>query len=154
MTAMPHFNGAAYGPLALRALLRARRGRGERLIAWGVASVKAASGAEEILGALAPGPLGAIAGVASSSGGTRKVLVLSDRRLLLLKSNILGPSPEGLGVVVDISLGTLIVESAPTHFELLSPETKRRLKVTVKEPASRDGSRLVEALESLVADRP
>jgi hypothetical protein len=146
---MPDFRGCAYGPWALRDLLRRRRDADERLIAWGVASVKPASGAEELLGALAPGPLAAIADVASTSGGSRQVVVLTDKRLLLLRANELGPAPEGLGVVVDASLATLRVASAPTHFEILGPETARRLKLSIKEPHSRDGARLVEALATL-----
>lgn len=154
MPVMPDFRGCAYGPLALRALLRRRRDADERLIAWGVAAVKPASGAQELLGALAPGPLAAIADVASTTGGSRHVVVLTDKRLLLLRANELGPVPDGLGVVVDASLATLRVGATPTHFELLGPETGRRLKLSVKEPHSRDGARLVEALVTLAAATP
>jgi len=154
MQVLPNFRGCRYGPLDLRGLFRARLDPDERLIAWGVASVKPASSAEEILGAIAPGPLAAIAGVATSSGGSKRVLVLTDRRLLFLRPDELGPSPEGLGVAAEADLDTLLVESTPTHYEALGPDLGRRLHITVKEPGSRDGLRLVEALESLAGDRP
>ncbi len=154
MPVMPDFKGCSWGPLALRDLWRRRRDADERLIAWGVVGVKPASGAEELLGALAPGPLAAIAEVASTSGGSRQVLILSDKRLLLVRANPLGPAADGQGVVCDASLATLRVTTAPTHFEILGPETGRRLKVSVKEPHSRDGARLVEALVALAEATP
>ena len=149
MAVMPNFYGAVYGPLALCGLLRARRERGERLIAWGVVEVKAASNTEDLLGALAPPPLAAIATVASSVGGSKRVIVLTDRRMLLLRTGVHGPSAEGVGVVVDASLGTLRVEALATHFEVIGPEFGRRYRLTIKEAGSRDGERLAEALSAL-----
>lgn len=151
MPVMPEFHRAGYTPLALRGLLRARRDADERLVAWGVADVRPAKSAGELLGAL--GPLGWAAG-AVATGGARRVLVLSDRRLLVLRTGPLGPSPEGLGVVADVNLGTLRVSAGEGHFDMLAPELGRRLRFVVLEASSRDGARLVEALRALAADSP
>ncbi len=151
MPVTPEFNRAGYTPLALRRLLRARRDRGERLVAWGVAEVRPAKSPGELLGLL--GPLGWIAGAVTSSGA-RRVVVLTDQRLLLLRTGPLGPSPEGLGVVVDAALGVLRVSVKESTFELLSPELGKRVWLVVSEPGSRDGSRLREALLALASDSP
>ncbi len=151
MPVTPEFNRAGYTPLALRGLLRARRDRGERLVAWGVADVRPAKSPGELLGLL--GPLGWIAGAVTTSGA-RRVVVLTDQRLLLLRTGPLGPSPEGLGVVVDAALGGLRVSAEASRFELLSPELGRRIWMVIGESRSRDGSRLREALLALAGDSP
>jgi len=151
MPAIPEFKRAGYSPLALRGLLRARRERHERLVAWGVGEVKPASSAGDLLGAL--GPLG-WAATAVTSSGTRRVVVVSDHRLLLLRTGPLGPSPEGLGVIADAPLGTLRVTAGDSYFELLSPEIGKRVRLVVSEPGSRDGEQLVEAMAALAADTP
>ncbi len=151
MPAIPDFNRAGYGPLALRDLLRARREPNERLVAWGVAEIKPARDPGQLLGLL--GPLGWIAG-SMTAPAARRVVILTDQRLLLLRTGPLGPTPQGLGVIADAPLGSLLIATEDDHFELLSAELGKRVKLAVKEPRSRDGARLIEALAALATDSP
>lgn len=152
MPAMPNFLGAPYGPLALSGLLRQVREPGERLIAWGVVEVTRVAGARETARSLTVvlGPLGAIAGL-MVGGQTQRVAVLTDRRLLLLTTGRLGPSPEGLGVWLSTGLGELRVSAEKAGVVIFGLETGGRRRLVVKEPTSRDGARLAAALHALAS---
>ena len=151
MPAVPDFLGASYGPLALTGLLRARRNADECVIAWGTATVTRASGPAELLRGIAAGfgPFGYLALAIIPSGGVRRVIVLTDQRLLLLSAGVLGPAPDGYGVRADSALGELRVEAEDQEFLIFGPQTGGRLRLEIKEPTSRDGARLVAALGAL-----
>lgn len=165
-----HFDGLPYGPMQLRPLLRQRLERGERLIGWGLAVDE--PNAERALMAAAlsfvPGVGQALAIVLGVAAGKR-LMVLTDRRLLLLKVDRSGPRADGRGVLSDRRLTEVRVvaeaprrrSSAPPHdedpgeelepperFGLVAPG-QRALRVIIQPGNSSPARRLREGLFTL-----
>lgn len=102
--------------MALRRLWRARRLPGETIIGWGPvwprptanqAVMHVALGMVPVFGhLLAAGLYGVI-------GPSRTLLILSDRRVLLLRPGSIGPDPAGMGVRLDEPLEMVEVVVSP-----------------------------------------
>ncbi|MBM4108167.1 MAG: hypothetical protein FJ255_05070 [Phycisphaerae bacterium] len=100
----PRFQYASYGPIGLRRLWRSRRLPGERLIGWGIVGppTTASQAAVQIGLSIVPGighPAAIILSLAA--GGERSLMILSDRRVMLLRARASGIAPDGRGVRLD-----------------------------------------------------
>ncbi len=107
---------APFGPIHLRHLLRARMDPGERLVGFAVTQLRPtpAQIITHVGLALLPGvgPLAALA-LATLGPDQRRLVVLTTRRLLLLRLNRSGPDPSGRGVLADLPLATLAENPPP-----------------------------------------
>lgn len=110
------FRNSAYGPLHLRGLLRARLEPGERLVGFaaGEMSPSPARVLAQVALALIPGfghLLAAAHGVVQ--GDRRRVVVLTSRRIFLLRADRAGVEPQGRGVSSELPLSLLDVGYEP-----------------------------------------
>lgn len=109
-SALLNFPGAEYGPLALRPLLRERLGPGERIVGWSDYRGDLPFHRAAIAFALAIMPIGhLLAGFIARV--ERGVIVLTDRRILLLTHENTGPDPAGSGVRANWPLETISVSA-------------------------------------------
>lgn len=143
------FQHSRFGPMEVRGLWRARRLPGERLVGWGVVAPPptASQAALQIGLGMIPG-IGQIAALAISGAGNgeRSLMMLSDRRVLLLSTGLVGIAPDGRGVRLDEALELLEV--------ICDPPSRPRRRSAVVPPAARrevTGGSLVFSLHSLSA---
>lgn len=162
-SAHPYFAAAAYGPMQLRRFLRAQLAPGERVVGFGVARIEPGAHRAAVSMALTALPVfGQVLASIDTIMTTlrRTVVVLTDRRLLLLRPELVGTRPDGAGIVLDRSLGDIEVfgrghgkgRSRWARFVLsdgrrrLSPQTLR-----ISYARSPAAGRLCEALWVLAA---
>lgn len=161
------FNDCQYGPMQLRWLLRSRLAPGERLIGWGSAGERPGATSQLLLTALVllPGIGHALFGLAHA--GSKRLLVLTDRRLLVLGVNRAGVDRSGKGVRHDVALGLLSVRAEEPRFLGLSRNTKEVIEAQLRWPGQahpivvsvargklRSGRRLVEGLRMMAREAP
>lgn len=111
------FPGCVYGPMGLRPALRTRLMRGERIVGWGVArrgmSVLDTIG---VVGVSLLPAVGTVAGAAMAARSVR-VMVLTDRRLLLFAPDVKLSSRTDRGVTLDAPLHQLEVRGTRSRYE-------------------------------------
>ncbi len=107
-----NFSGCAYGPFELRRLLRRRLQPGEGIVAWHVASTWPRTAEVGLMVGAVVVPWVGFLVVEQMHRRARRVVVLTDRRLLLLRADGAGRAPRGLGVVFDAPLHALAVRTA------------------------------------------
>lgn len=157
------FPGASFGPVHLRQLLRTHLSNDERPVGWALAfehpgPFRAAAAlawfAVPVVGQLV------VALDAAMLVSRRRVVVLTDRRLLLLHPSCRGARPCGGGVVTNANLGSITVErSRQRADDPDNPDAScfrieaggRTHNLLVREQDRTASSRLVEALATLAA---
>jgi hypothetical protein len=118
--------------MEVRRLWRARRLPGERLVGWGVVRPPPTASQTALQVALAMIPaVGHFAAMAIVGPGSRErwLMILSDRRVLLLHPGDHGVAPDGRGVYLDEPLELVEV--------LCDPPPGRRRRSTTTPPAKR-----------------
>jgi hypothetical protein len=144
------FPNCEYGPFQLRRLFRARFLPGERVIGWAPALVNppiwlvvAAAGLVVI-----PGAGHLLLGVVLSSH--RRMVVLTDSRLLVLTRLAVAGDPSGRGVKLDAPLHAVAISRtrSPHRFRV-SPRGKPRGETLSVETRTAAGERLVAGLGML-----
>lgn len=168
---MRRFPGVGFSPLALRALLRERLGRGEDVIAWGVgqAPVTLSLAVLRIGLAILPGFGQVLAAISTAAFSPSPfLLVLTDRRLLTIRPAGRRRTPLCVGPLADVDLGELrVVADSPPTFELqrlmtlpggargeeASATLAGVMRVTIQDHKTRPTGRLIEALALLAEPR-
>lgn len=146
------FPNCEYGPFQLRRLIRARFLPGERVIGWAPALVNpplwlmiAAAGLIAL-----PGVGHLLLGVVLSSH--RRMVVLTDSRLLVLTRLAVAGDPSGRGVKLDTPLhGVSILRTRSAHRFRITPRGRARPETFSIETRTSAGERLVAGL-AMVAD--
>lgn len=145
---MPNFPSCTYCPSQLRPLLRFLRDRDERVIAWGVTQ-PAASASTQLLGAaLALTPVvGMCLHPAFMRSGAR-LLVLTDRRLLLLgTTGSLPLDPERIVMADEPIEGVHIRRrSGKRAYDLTLTDSRKSLRIALADHKSPVTGRLDDAL--------
>ncbi len=104
------FRNSAYGPMHLRGLLRARLEPGERLVGFAAAELSPSPVRvlAQVALALIPG-FGHLLAAAHGAvqGNRRRTVVLTSRRIFLLRSDRTGAEPQGRGIVAELPLSLL-----------------------------------------------
>lgn len=155
------FSNCAFGPFALRSLLRAKLLPGERVIGWGVVE-RGASGAALTLQlglSMAPvlGPLLA----AAMMNPKRRFLILTDSRLLVLDAQasrddrlrLAMDRPSSLRVVAEAPIGvvTVVKTDEPRKFRVALDEHDDAQTITVPKQRSAAAERLAKAMALLAS---
>jgi|GEM_PF-1882628 len=142
---------APYGPIHLRRLLRARMDPGERLVGFSVVQLRPppALVIAQVVLALIPG-IGQVAAFTLAALGSdqRRLLVLTTRRMLLLRLNRSSPDPRGRGIVADLPLATLLVDhaSASERAQPAEPPARARSSRRARKPARATTFTVTDAL--------
>ncbi|MEN0021250.1 MAG: hypothetical protein AAF747_10240 [Planctomycetota bacterium] len=158
----PRFHGATFGPLDIRSVLRVLCARDERLVAWAVVQPKTSATKMMMTAGLGVLPgIGQIITWTMLANETqqRRLMILTDRRLIALRLDRTGPRIDGRGVTFDESLGLLHVASpdlgvartglaTPTRFSLTTA-SGRAVHFEVVKPRARSTRRFVEAMVDL-----
>lgn len=143
------FAGCQYGPLHLRKLLAARFEPGEHLVGWAVVSTDPRL--HELLVWIAFMFLPGIGHAAAHAmtGGLRRVIVLTDRRMLVLTTAKKGADPRGTGVLAELALHEIeLKRRGPGAYDLRIPGEARRLQAKLSLKAEGGIGRLARALEA------
>lgn len=148
------FDNCEYGPMALRPLLRAHLMPGEEGVGWGVVSRDMSSFDAALLVALALIPAaGAVLSQAVLSR-TKRVMILTDARLLILPPDARAADPKRPSATLDAPLHSVFVArtARARAFRILGPGWLR--PEAYKLPSAKQGAhrRLAEGLGVLAAD--
>lgn len=123
------FRSSSYGPMHLRAFLRARLELGERVVGFaaGQLSPSPARVLAHVALSLVPG-FGHLLSAAHSAaqGDGRRIVLLTSRRILLLRPDRTGPDPTGRGIAAELPLSLLEVGYDPPPVALAARSTPRR----------------------------
>lgn len=146
-----NFTACHYGPIQIRTVLRHHLARGERLVGWGVATTEMRLHEFLLSVGMALVPLVGHGIMGAMMGETRRLVLLTDRRLLVLRV-----TKKALrGAEVEIGLGDLIVErSGGRNFVLRALGLPRGLKLTLSAKATDGSGRLARALVTLAEPGP
>jgi len=128
---MAKFEHCDYGPLRLRGLLRARLDHQERIVAWGPVMQEPQTHSALAAFALSIVPIVGIVLGPAVSRTNHALLIVTDRRLLLVKSNTAGPLPDGRGVLLDVPIETVEVDirsHGAAELVTARPARRRRLR--------------------------
>lgn len=144
------FPNCEYGPFELRRLFRARFLPGERIIGWGPALVNPPVWMLVAVGGMVMIPLVGHALLAVVLSSHRRMVVLTDSRLLVLSRMWVASDPEGRGVKLDVPVHSIEVRRIrSTHRFKLTPKGGRRGETLSIETRTRPGERLVAGLAML-----
>jgi hypothetical protein len=156
------FTGCQYGPLQVRGALRRGRVRGERLVGWATATRRLKGPEQFMLVAMmfVPG-VGQIISAAATARLVR-LLVLTDRRLLLLPADKRALRTKHAPLVLESPIGEVEVlrerggsvlrlssQDGPRQYLIDGPGLPGPIGLTVGRQRSRAGRRLLEGLEML-----
>ncbi len=118
-----HFDSCQFGPYELRAFLRRRLMAGEQVVGWGVVSREMSVFDTMMLVAAAMVPAAGTVLQAAIMSRTKRFMILTDTRLLMLLPDAKGCAPNGDGITFDTPHHSLTVArtSRARTFRVMGP---------------------------------
>ncbi|TVQ32123.1 MAG: hypothetical protein EA376_07300 [Phycisphaeraceae bacterium] len=150
-----NFKSCSFGPPSLRLLLRRHLAPGERVTGWGFATrtPNASLTTLNVLSGLVPVLMFVTLPIYTRE--TRRFLILTDQRLLMLRTDRRKPGRQRGDVIREIELCDVVVRAAKDDgaFEILGWDgvARERLKIP-KQPHCRPTARLWEGLGVLARE--
>lgn len=150
---MPHFNHCEFSPLELRKVLRLRLLPGERVVGWAPAWVNPPASLMILAGGMVLVPIVGHALLSAMLASHRRLVVLTDARLLVLAASRTACDVRGRGVKADVPLHSVSVAAtrSPLRFRVRLPDRPRADALTL-ECRTRPSKRLREGLALLSGD--